>query len=520
MSEAEIEALRTRWAEIMRALTRFLYEQQYKDAKLTAILTQLELPNLMAMLLWFQDRAMPETVIDLASSIESLTSRLGRKSALTQAVRMREKAALKLGDWSQARYLTESATIDRLLEQGDLPAAHVAAQQLLRRCIEAGEGAYLVADYDLARAYGTLGQVLRIMGAGDDALQSVCEAARRFENLAKSGDKDAERMCLVAMVDIADCLSDLGRLDEAVLIYHETIRQEHKLGNKRGVAKAKGQLGTVLLLQAHYDEALTAYEEALQIFQSFGELSAIAGYSYQIGVVHRQSGRFELAENAYRRSLAIEVKTKNLEGEARSLSELANLYRDWDRIEEAVTFYKQAVDAFNKQQNLISEGQTRSNLALTLIQMQRYDDARREVLRAIECEAPFGHTAHIWKTWGVLYDLEEATGNYPAAEAARQKAIESYLAYRRAGGVSQHQVFDLFAGVANAIHENQAEAATQQLAQISAGDIPQWLRSLIAKLQAILQGDRSPSLADNPSLSFKTVAELQLLLEQNPLPNA
>ena len=159
-----------------------------------------------------------------------------------------------------------------------------------------------------------------------------------------------------------------------------------------------------------------------------------------------------------------------------------------------MTFYRQAADAYNKQQNLSGEGLTRSNLANTLIKLQRYDEARREVLRAIECKAPFGHAAEMWRTWGILCDLEEATGNYPAADAARQKAIESYLAYRRAGGVSQNNLFGLFALVANALQKNQAEVALQQLAQISAEDIPQWVKSLITKLQAILQGDRSPNL--------------------------
>lgn len=72
----------------------------------------------------------------------------------------------------------------------------------------------------------------------------------------------------------------------------------------------------------------------------------------------------------------------------------------------------------------------------------------------------------------------------------------------------------------HALQENQPEVALQQLAQISTEDIPQWVNSVIAKLQAILQGDRSPNLVDDPSLSYSTVVELQLLLEQNPSPNA
>src|SRR6185369_5604772 len=178
----------------MEALTGLLYREYYKDAKLASILTHFELPNLMEMLLWLQERATPESVISLADTIETLASHLDRKSALRQAVRVREKTALKLSDWSHASYLTESATIDRLLEQADLPAAHVAAQQLLRRSMEAGVGAYPQADYDIAMAHFSLGRVLKNMGQAEAALQPLGEAQRRFEDLARNQNVSAEGM--------------------------------------------------------------------------------------------------------------------------------------------------------------------------------------------------------------------------------------------------------------------------------------------------------------------------------------
>jgi len=321
------------------------------------------------------------------------------------------------------------------------------------------------------------------------------------------------------MSETADCLRALGQLDEAASLYQDAIRRAEKLGSEGNLAVIKIQLGTVRLLQNRYDEALKVYGEALTIFESLADPGTVAVVWHQIGAVHKETGHFDLAEQAYRQSLAISVKTKNLMREAMSLVSLANLFGGWGRLEEAVTFYRQAAKAYNKQQNMKAEGVTHSNLADTLIKLQRYDEARREVLLAIECKATLGHAAQFWRTWDILCDLEEATGHHPAADAARQKAIESYLAYRRAGGVSQHNGFELFALVNGALQKNQAETALQKLVQISAEDIPQWRRSLIVQLQAILQGDRSPNLVDDPSLDYASVVELQLLLEQNPLPD-
>jgi tetratricopeptide (TPR) repeat protein len=230
-------------------------------------------------------------------------------------------------------------------------------------------------------------------------------------------------------------------------------------------------------------------------------------------MVHKEAGQFEQAERAYRQSLAINVQQKNLEGEASDLYELGGLYIDVGRLEEAVTFHQQAADIVVKLRNGYREGMVRNGLAGTLIKLQRYDEARRELHRAIECKKPFGHAAELWKTWGILYDLEQATGHPQAAAQAREQAIAAYLAYRRAGGASQSNVAQLYAQVSQAIEQGATTGAEQLLDELSRRDVQPWFTLLLAKLQAILRGDRSPDLADDPNLEWDDAAELQLLLE-------
>jgi tetratricopeptide (TPR) repeat protein len=159
------------------------------------------------------------------------------------------------------------------------------------------------------------------------------------------------------------------------------------------------------------------------------------------------------AEEAYRQALAISVQQKNLAGEASSLGELGNLYDGMERLEEAVNFYRQAADIYAKLQDLRYEGFGRNNLARTLIKLQRFEEARRELHRAIERLKPYGHAAEPWRAWGVLHNLEQATGHPQAAADARRQAIASYLAYRRAGGASQSEVAELYLLVMQAIQQ-------------------------------------------------------------------
>jgi tetratricopeptide (TPR) repeat protein len=235
-------------------------------------------------------------------------------------------------------------------------------------------------------------------------------------------------------------------------------------------------------------------------------------------MVYKEIGDHDQAEQAYRRSLAIRVKHQFRADEASSLTELGNLYGAMDRLEDAVTNYRQAAEIAVELKDLMREGLRRNNLADTLIKLGRLPEARVEIRRAIDCDKPFGHVAEPWKTWDILHDLEQAAGNPGPAAAARAQAITAYAAYRRDGGENQSASLKLCDQVATAI----AAAATgptdpvpKALADLAADpELPAYLQALIPKLQAILAGERAPSLTDDPALGYRDAAELTLLLER------
>ncbi|MBV8857162.1 MAG: tetratricopeptide repeat protein [Acidobacteria bacterium] len=513
VSETEQEELSAVWAGGMFALTNFLYKQLFKDAELSSRLTLLELPNLLSMLTWAQAKAAPEAVVELAQSCETLFSNLGLRQALAQATKVREQVAEKLGEWSHAQFLTESANIDRLLERGEVRAAYVAAEALLKRCLSAGEGAYANAGYNIAHAQALLGRVLQMGGAAEAALAQLGEAGRRCQALMDAGNTSAAVMAAVVMTESGDCLAALGRLDEAAAAYDESIRRSEALGDKRSVAVGKGQLAATRRQQRRYDEALIIYDEAQRIFESLGEPKSVATALHQVGIVYREMRQFEQAERAYRRSLAIKVQQKNLAGEATSLGELGTLYSTWGRLEEAAKCFRQAADICVRLKDDNHEGLVRSNLALTLLQMQQYDEARRELLRAIKCKEPYGHAAELWKTWNILHNLEQASGNAEAAARARARAVESYLAYRRAGGQSMSGGAQLCALAAQAIERGETAELEQELTELSGEDVAPPTKVLLAKVQAVLRGELDGALAADPELNYRDAVELQLLLE-------
>ena len=114
----------------------------------------------------------------------------------------------------------------------------------------------------------------------------------------------------------------------------------------------------------------------------------------------------------------------------------------------------------------------------------------------------------------MLHDLERALGNDAAAAEARERALEAFLAYRRAGGENHTPGGRLAAAVGQAVAAGRTGEVASQLAELrERPDLPAYLQALIPALQAILSGARDPALASDPGLYYRDAAEIVLLLE-------
>ena len=248
-----------------------------------------------------------------------------------------------------------------------------------------------------------------------------------------------------------------------------------------------------------------------------GEPLVVAGIWHQIGMVYKNAGDYSAAEQAYQNALQIQRRLEDRSAQADSLGELGTLYRRMDHHEEAVRFYREAAVIYAEQKHLAREGATHSNAALALLALQRYNEARTELERAIKCDAPFGHASEPWKTFNILHDLERAVGNETAALAARQQAIGAYLAYRRDSGESTDWGGQVVASVAQALVAGQNEAVAVEVAELlNAPKILDFRKPLLQTLQRIVSGERDPALADTSDLIYMDAVELRLLLETLP----
>lgn len=513
MDAAEREALTSRWVEAMRQYAEFLRQQQGQNIEIAATLTVLELPNLFALLDLVQRAGDAEATIGLATSLYSLLQNVGKPRLLERVGQVRDAAAAALGDaWNHALFEAAYTRIERQLDGGHLREAFENTQALLQRARLAGEQAYPNADYDLAMACFLLARVLKAGGGPEQALPLLDEVRQRFEGVATEG---AERVVSICFTEQGDCLLFLGRLDEAAVAYEEAIRRDEQLGDDRGVAVNKSQLGTIRLLQHHYPEALAAYAEALERFTVLDEPGSVAVSWHQIGIVYQYAGQPEAAEDAYRKSLAIAVRLGNVSGQAGTLNQLGMLYDDGlGRMEEAVAFFQQAADKYVEIRDVANEGKVQTNLAIRLQKLRRLDEARQEIRRAIECNAQFGHASEPWETWRALATIEMDAGNPAAAAEAKHKAIACYLAYRRDGGENHDAPGRISLAVTQSLLAGDPAEAASLLQELAARpDADTSFQAFFRALQAIVAGSRDRSLADAPDLDYGMAAEILFLIE-------
>ncbi|MFM9099966.1 MAG: hypothetical protein ACKOPS_01015, partial [Cyanobium sp.] len=285
LSEEEQQALTASWLEAMAAYLEYLRQQRSPNTELAATLTLLELPNLFALLDRSQAGADPETTIGRVTSLYGLLQFIGKPRLLERVAQVREGAAAALGEgWSHARFEASRTRIEQQLAGGQLREALAGAQQLLQQAQAAGEQAYADADYDLAVAFFLLGRVLKEAGGAQQALPLLAEAGRRFEAIAiQHPGRAAERMASLCLTEQGDCLSDLGRYDEAAATYQEGIRQAEQQKDQRQMAVGKFQLGSVRYKQERYSDALEAYQEARELFSRLNEPGSVASAWHGIG---------------------------------------------------------------------------------------------------------------------------------------------------------------------------------------------------------------------------------------------
>ena len=495
MREAEQEKAREAWNTAMEAFLRELQYSKHGEQLLVSTM-RLELSNLLLLLERWRASAPAEKIIALAGVLKTILGGQRENRMIAQVIAIKEQAMNTLN--AESREMLDDF----------YSLAHIRATlHTLQIYLEDGKEHFLRwihAYFQEMQSFYVILCTRPPMAIRDHRLDfmfkvvSVIPEFMLFLYNATPGP----------YAWMADILEEL-------IAYGEEIDAEQLL------ADCSFELALMRLDQKRYDDALNLYNQALKHYDALYQLRSVANTWHQIGRVYREQGQFDRAEHAYKQALIIDHKREDDEQEGVTLGELGTLYDDMGLLyddmcllEESARFHQQTIDRSLEQYDQFSEGLCRNNLAHALIGLQRYDEARQELSKAIKLKKRYGHRARPWTTWGNREYLEQADGHPKAAARARQRAIQCFLAYRRDGGESHSTGAQLCEFVFRAIHQESDVQAEVVLAQWLVTNDQPMAQALILKLVAILHGLRDPALADDPALYFEDAAELRLLLER------
>lgn len=517
LGREERESLTALWITEMCKYIRFVNEHQSRDAEIATNLTKLDLQNFFVALDLLVKQATDfESTINFVTSLYSLLRNTGKLRLLEQVGKIRDTVVATSGTlWNRARFRAAGTRIEQQLSANHFREAVAGASELLKSAKTAGPEAYPGADYDIALAHFLSARTLKNSGNSEAALPLLRNALEQFEAIVNERDDiSAKEMVAKYYSELGECLVNLGRFEDGLTAYNESIRYCEQLDDKRGIAIAKGQLGRIWIHQRRYEQALDVYTEALKSFVLLKEPNTTASIWHQIGMIYEEANQPASAEEAYRKSLSIKAQLGNVAGQASTLGQLGILYHRLERLEEAAKFFRQSTDMYFSIGDAAGAGRQLSNLANILRKLQLLKDARDAILQAISLTEQFGHTSEPWISWDILTDIESASGDAIAASKARRKAVSSFLNYRRDGGENHLADGRIAHTVTTSILAGNKIEAVKLLQRLrkdphsSSRAIP-----FFDAVEAILNGRYDHTLADAPELTYSMSVEILLLVE-------
>ncbi|MFY0543357.1 helix-turn-helix domain-containing protein [Brevibacillus sp. H7] len=204
----------------------------------------------------------------------------------------------------------------------------------------------------------------------------------------------------------------LSTLNEALgLLAKETIGGILQISVYLNIGIAHGKIGE--------------FYSAIRLLQEAKDLNEATGYLYKqgqilmsLGVCYRNVNQLHDAEASYRKALSFFEMTADLENAAGTKTNLGVLYGVLQQYEQSIQFLSSAIAAYERLQLQTRQQNAKLELAKTLVQCQRYEEAK-QLCRELIAQSPV-REKHAILAHRCIADIACFEQNY-------EKALESYL---------------------------------------------------------------------------------------------
>ncbi len=217
----------------------------------------------------------------------------------------------------------------------------------------------------------------------------------------------------------------LGRLDDALRNYQESLAIKRRIGDKRGMGVSLDEIAMVEQMSGKPDAAYGHFQDALKVQREIADKKGVALSLMDLGNLGLERGQYEQALKYTSEALQMYQDLGNEQYQAQCLDNMGSAYQYRGEYENALTYHQRALEIRQRINLPKQTAETLQNLAETYSSLAQYDQALGHYLRALDLARNAGDarlTAFISGNLGRLFEYQ---GRYGAALSAKQDAVKA-----------------------------------------------------------------------------------------------
>lgn len=202
--------------------------------------------------------------------------------------------------------------------------------------------------------------------------------------------------------------AESARLEQCVL------QRAREAGDRKAEAQSLNNIGVLAKRRGEAEQAMDFYQRALAIRRGIGDTSGIAQSLNNIAVLHKNWGNLYQALSLQLEALPLRPDALP-QARAESLDNIALIYLALGDLGEAERYSGLAIKALDTLPEHNSWPRILANHAQILLQQERYDDAGKHALRALELAETAQSLTAQSQAMGLLAQIARARGEHTEA---------------------------------------------------------------------------------------------------------
>lgn len=195
--------------------------------------------------------------------------------------------------------------------------------------------------------------------------------------------KSADTIRLSALYDLAWVyLYDKPDSTIGIAEYQLTLAQ--KVKNLKWEAKAYNAMGAASQIKAAYSKAIEYYQKGLKIYEGIGDKKNLAGAMGNIGSIYINLQKYEKALDYQLKCLKLVQEMGNLAGVASSLHNISVIYNNIKDYEKALLYGEQAVEMYRHVGDYHGLASAYDNMGNIYIELDKLEEAIDYLNRALK----------------------------------------------------------------------------------------------------------------------------------------